>query len=85
LVLQPTMLDLGFHASRQAVIIGVHELAPLIKKMHPKTPCRIKHLDFILQGRPKPAGNSLDHLVSAREQRLRHHQAKRLGGLEIDD
>ena len=33
----------------------------------------------------RPVGNSLDHLVSEREQPVRNLEAERFGGLEIDD
>jgi len=39
------------------------------------------------RGRPTPGdpADSFDHLVGAREERLWHGEAERLGGLEIDD
>jgi hypothetical protein len=48
----------------------------------PQPPPLARCGSFILQGRPQPVCNSLDHLVGAAEQRRRHGQPKCLGGFK---
>src|SRR5262249_8838521 len=78
--------DRGFRpAPRRRAADERDELAPFIKKMHPKL--LVESIRWISSSRVgrRPVGNSFDHFVRASEHHGRNLEAERLGCLEVDD
>jgi hypothetical protein len=61
------------------------EIAPFIKKIHPKTP--IESMAWVSCSRVgrRPVGNSLDHLGGGGKQSRRHREPERSSSLEVDE